>query len=113
MSSRSSCQAAGSIFGQVQCQPSYLFVQAMIALPEVLDNSQDPPRNDLRDFLVGVPLEGEQRKEVIDTLGKEVNMRQETINFLKLLVDTNRLDCIDDIITVFEERYNTLTDTQV
>ena len=40
-------------------------------------------------------------------------MKQETVDFLKLLVDTNRLDSVESIITVFEQRYNELTDTQV
>ena len=76
-------------------------------------SGKEPETNDLRDFLLGVPLQGEARKEVIESLGKEVSMKQETIDFLKLLVDTNRLDCLEDIIRVFEDRYNALTDTQV
>ena len=51
--------------------------------------------------------------QVIDTIGKEVNMRQETVDFLKLLVDTNRIDCITEIIDMFETKYNEITDTQV
>jgi ATP synthase delta (OSCP) subunit len=50
--------------------------------------------------------------QVIDALGKEVKMRQETIDFLKLLVDTNRFNAVQEIVEVFENKYNELTDTQ-
>jgi hypothetical protein len=90
-----------------------LAMQAMIAPQSAKKEGEEAPANELRDFLMGIPLGGEQRKNVIDTLGKEVKMQKETVDFLKLLVDTNRLDCIDQIIATFEESYNQLTDTQV
>lgn len=69
--------------------------------------------NDLRSFLLGVPLGSEERKKIVSALAKEVSMKQETVDFLHLLVDVNRMDAIEDIITAFDEKYNTLTDTQV
>jgi F0F1-type ATP synthase delta subunit len=85
----------------------------MIAPQAPKREGDEAPPNELRDFLLGIPLGGDQRKDVIDTLGKEVKMQKETVDFLKLLVDTNRLDCIDSIISTFEDAYNELTDTQV
>lgn len=38
---------------------------------------------------------------------------QYTLNFLNLLVDTNRIDAIDEICESFEVSYCALTDTQV
>jgi hypothetical protein len=38
---------------------------------------------------------------------------QYTLNFLNLLVDTNRIDAIDEICESFETSYCALTDTQV
>lgn len=70
-------------------------------------------KDDLRTFLLGVPLGQEERKNIISTLAKEVSMKQETLDFLHLLVDVNRLDAIEDIISAFDEKYNTITDTQV
>lgn len=70
-------------------------------------------QDDLRTFLLGVPLGQDERKKIISTLAKEVSMKQETLDFLHLLVDVNRLDAIEDIISAFDEKYNTITDTQV
>lgn len=84
----------------------------MLAPQSAKSDDEDPPENELREFLLGVPLGNEKRKDILDTLGKEVGMKQETVDFLKLLVDTNRLEAVESIITVFETRYNELTDTQ-
>jgi F0F1-type ATP synthase delta subunit len=65
--------------------------------------------NELREFILGVPL----RKTIIDAIAKDIKMQKETCDFLKLLIDTNRMDAIEDIINVFDEKYNILTDTQV
>lgn len=82
-------------------------LQAMMSAGEGSDS-----KDDLRSFLLGVPLGQEERKKIISTLAKEVGMKQETLDFLHLLVDVNRLDAIEDIITAFDEKYNTITDTQ-
>lgn len=68
--------------------------------------------NELRDFLLGVPLGQDQRKSIIDAIAKDISMQKETCDFLKLLIDTNRMDAIEDIVTVFDEKYNVITDTQ-
>jgi F0F1-type ATP synthase delta subunit len=69
--------------------------------------------NELREFILGVPLGTDQRKTIIDAIAKDIKMQKETCDFLKLLIDTNRMDAIEDIINVFDEKYNILTDTQV
>lgn len=70
-------------------------------------------KDNLRSFLLGVPLGQEERKSIISALAKEVSMQQETLDFLHLLVDVNRLDAIEDIVVAFDEKYNVITDTQV
>lgn len=82
-------------------------LQAMMSAGEGADSNDD-----LRSFLLGVPLGPDERKKIISTLAKEVSMKQETVDFLHLLVDVNRLDAIEDIISAFDDKYNTITDTQ-
>lgn len=68
--------------------------------------------NETRRFLLGAPLNLEKRKEVLASIAADANMQAETTNFLKLLLDTSRMDAIEDIIAVFEEKYNQMTETQ-
>ena len=82
-------------------------MQAMMAVKD------EKTGNELRDFMLGVPLGQDQRKDIIDSIAKDISMQKETCDFLKLLIDTNRMDAIEDIIVVFDEKYNILTDTQV
>eukprot|EP00892_Ulva_mutabilis_P008997 jgi/Ulvmu1/646/UM010_0016.1 len=82
-------------------------LQAMMTSGEGSEN-----RDDLRSFLLGVPLEAEERKNIISALAKEVSMKQETLDFLHLLIDVNRMDAIEDIIAAFDLKYNVITDTQ-
>lgn len=82
-------------------------LQAMMVVKE------ENATNELREFLLGVPLGTDQRKDIIDTIAKDIGMQKETCDFLKLLIDTNRMDAIEDIVDVFDEKYNVLTDTQV
>lgn len=74
---------------------------------------EDKGKNELREFMMGVPLGQEQRKAIIDTIAKDISMQKETCDFLKLLIDTNRMDAIEDIVASFDVRYNVITDTQV
>jgi F0F1-type ATP synthase delta subunit len=82
-------------------------MQAMMAVKDISE------KNELREFLLGVPLAPEKRKEIIDTISKDCGMQKETTDFLKLLIDTNRMDAIEDIANAFDDKYNKLTDTQV
>lgn len=74
---------------------------------------KDDKPNELREFMLGVPLGQDQRKAIIDSIAKDISMQKETCDFLKLLIDTNRMDAIEDIVVVFDEKYNVITDTQV
>lgn len=51
--------------------------------------------------------------ELLEKMGKESGFSQNTQNFLGLLVQARRFDCIDEIVAAFEEKYCSLTDTQV
>lgn len=68
---------------------------------------------ELAKFLTNPVISAEKRNKVLDTVAKEVGFQQITLNFLKLLVDRNRIDGIDGICEQFEQRYCELSDTQV
>ena len=42
----------------------------MLAPQSAKSDEDDPPENELREFLLGVPLGNEKRKEILETLGK-------------------------------------------
>lgn len=87
-------------------------LQGMLAAPKPSGDNEDPPMNELRSFLFN-PLETEGRKEVVDSLGKEYKLQDETVNTLKVLIDNNRLECIEELVDVYERVYNETTDTKI
>lgn len=89
-------------------------LQSLLSEPQTAEKLADDgaSSNELREFL-RKPLQAEARKEVIDTVAKEQSYCNEVRDFLKLLVDTNRFECLEEIVDVFERRYNELTDTQI
>eukprot|EP00798_Chlamydomonas_sp_ICE-L_P016901 gene16901-23177_t len=64
--------------------------------------------------LLGNPVvEPEQKRLVLNKLGKDGNFNEYTNNFLNLLNVKDRLSLLDQILESFELQYCTLTDTQV
>ena len=61
---------------------------------------KDDKPNELREFMLGVPLGQDQRKAIIDSIAKDISMQKETCDFLKLLIDTNRMDAILSLIHI-------------
>jgi len=54
-----------------------------------------------------------QKKDLLARVGREAGLAPATLNFLSLLVDTDRLVAADEVFAAFEDAYCKLTDTQV
>ena len=67
----------------------------------------------LKTFICNPVIAAEKKGLVIDSVAKEAGFQTMTANFLKLLIERQRIDNIDDILMQFEERYCQLTNTQV
>ena len=68
---------------------------------------------DVADYLMAPGVNESAKKEMIATLGTEAGFNEYTLNFLNLLVDKQRMDCVSEVIEAFEAKYCQLTDTQV
>ena len=68
---------------------------------------------DVAEYLESPGVNESAKKEMIATLGTEAGFNEYTLNFLNLLVDKQRMDCMSDVIEAFEAKYCELTDTQV
>ena len=55
----------------------------------------------------------EDKLELLDKIGSQAGFSQHTRNFLGLLVQARRFDVIDEIVAAFEQKYCSITDTQV
>ena len=55
----------------------------------------------------------EKKKKVVSNLAKEASLQKQTVNFLNLLMDKDRIAAIDQIFEAFEQTYCKLTETQV
>ena len=80
----------------------------MDALSAVFSDSED-----IAAYLQSPVVAEEQKKAMIATLGTEAGFNEYTVNFLNLLVDKQRMDCIEEVMSSFETKYCELTDTQV
>jgi len=66
----------------------------------------------LKTFICNPVVAADKKGAVIDSVAKEAGFQPMTANFLKLLVDRQRIDSIDAILEQFEEKYCKLTNTQ-
>ncbi len=55
----------------------------------------------------------EDKLELLEKIGSQAGFSQHTQNFLGLLVQARRFDVIDEIVAAFEQKYCSITDTQV
>lgn len=58
-------------------------------------------------------VEADKKKAVISEISKGAGFQKYTTNFLKLLVEKDRVNLLNEICESFEEQYCQLTDTQV
>jgi F-type H+-transporting ATPase subunit delta len=65
------------------------------------------------DLMFNPIVEADKKKAVIDSISKGAGFQKYTSNFLKLLVEKDRVNLLSEICESFEEQYCTMTDTQV
>lgn len=68
---------------------------------------------DVKSFLDNPIIAPEKKRNVIQSIGKEAGLNADTITFLNLVLDKDRLMALEEICESFEKRYCQLTDTQV
>lgn len=67
----------------------------------------------IAEYLQSPVVNENDKKKMIATLGTEAGFNEYTVNFLNLLVDKQRMDCVEQVISAFEAEYCKLTNTQV
>lgn len=65
------------------------------------------------DLMYNPVVEADKKKAVIQEISKGAGFQKYTTNFLKLLVEKDRVNLLNEICESFEEQYCQLTDTQV
>ena len=68
---------------------------------------------DVKTFLDNPIISLEKKRNVIQSIGKEAGLNQDTITFMNLVLDKDRLMALEEICESFEKAYCRLTDTQV
>ena len=68
---------------------------------------------DVKSFLDNPIIAPEKKRNVIQSIGKEAGLNADTVTFLNLVLDKDRLMALEEICESFEKRYCQLTDTQV
>ncbi|KAF7137161.1 hypothetical protein RHSIM_Rhsim07G0198600 [Rhododendron simsii] len=58
-------------------------------------------------------IEIEEKREVVNQFASENKLQPHTANFINILIDNDRIELIDEILSEFEIAYNKLTDTEV
>merc|ERR1712170_11247 len=69
--------------------------------------------NGLCDLMVNPLIPAEKKINLIDQISVKGSFNTVTTNFLKLLVDKGRIDCITEVFEAFEALYCQATNTQV
>jgi F-type H+-transporting ATPase subunit delta len=69
--------------------------------------------DELMTFFANPVLPNEKKKDIIIKICKEAEFTTYTTNFLKLLVDKQRIDTVGSMINAFEAIYCKLTNTEV
>ena len=68
---------------------------------------------DIKNFLSNPTIPEGRKKDLVKRVATESGFNQYTVNFLDLLIDSNRIDAISEICESFEVKYCELTDTMV
>ncbi|GAB2234278.1 hypothetical protein Droror1_Dr00003524 [Drosera rotundifolia] len=58
-------------------------------------------------------LDAEQKLEFIDEIGTSTGLQKQTVDFLKGLIDADRIDIVLDVVKEFKQLYDDLTGTEV
>lgn len=64
-------------------------------------------------FFTNPTILPEKKKEVIEEIAKSSELQPQTASFLGVLLDSDRIDIIPEIVLEYERYYNRLTNTEV
>ncbi|KAL5538525.1 hypothetical protein UlMin_044687 [Ulmus minor] len=65
------------------------------------------------DFFLNPTISIEKKRSVLDDMAKSSSLQPHTVNFLNIVLDSKRIDLINEIVKEFELVYNKLTDTEL
>ncbi|OIW00268.1 hypothetical protein TanjilG_31830 [Lupinus angustifolius] len=65
------------------------------------------------EFFINPTIAVEKKIQVIDDIATSSSLQPHTRDFLKILIDSKRIDIVKDIVKEFELVYNTLTNTEL
>ncbi|GLU17687.1 hypothetical protein SLE2022_340430 [Rubroshorea leprosula] len=68
---------------------------------------------DVLNFFASPIIDTEKKRQVLDEIVKSYALQPHVANFINILVDSQRIDTIIDIIKEFETVYNNLTNTEL
>ena len=68
---------------------------------------------DVKSFLDNPIISPEKKRNVIQSIAKEAGLNPDTVTFLNLVLDKDRLMALEEICESFEKAYCRLTETQV
>ncbi|KAK9826862.1 hypothetical protein WJX81_001390 [Elliptochloris bilobata] len=68
---------------------------------------------DVKDFLFNPMVDVGKKRDLLSSLANDAGLSKHTLNFLNLLLDSDRLVAIESIFEEFQAAYCRLTDTQV
>ncbi|XP_030493729.2 ATP synthase delta chain, chloroplastic [Cannabis sativa] len=64
-------------------------------------------------FFMNPTIEEEKKRKMIDELAESMNLLPHMANFLNILIDSRRIDLINDVTKEFERVYNGMTETEL
>ncbi|CAH8351884.1 unnamed protein product [Eruca vesicaria subsp. sativa] len=105
-------------------QVSEIYATALADLAKA-NNTLQPTCNDVEklaktfsdptvlNLLVNPTVELKKKREVIDLIAESLSLLPHTSNFLNVLIDSNRIDFVNEIMKEFEVVYNKMTKTEL
>ncbi|WCJ44077.1 ATP synthase subunit delta chloroplastic [Euphorbia peplus] len=67
----------------------------------------------LLEFFLNPTITIEKKREVVDEIGKEMQLQPVTSNFLNILIDAKRIEIVREVVKEFELVFNRITDTEM
>jgi len=67
---------------------------------------------DVKDFLFNPMVDIGKKRDLLSSLANDAGLSKHTLNFMNLLLDSDRLVAMEQIFDAFQTAYCRLTDTQ-
>lgn len=90
---------AKALIKTIKNEDEYLEIKEELKAFHQLLKDNDEFKAGMETFL----FSSQQKIEVLDTLNQNINFKEKTFNFLKALVEENRMPVLDNIIDMLEE----------